>query len=437
MPQIARQRNKKQIAKYTIDKARGGSIFGEGGLATIVDSDELGITSTSKLVFYSYDFQSNEFLPIKQEDIPKDIFSRIVFKKFKNREGHDLPAGLDYAKTLLKKYIAKPSLIVYRFGTACLAEIAHHAIVVKITENTNEVYDTPIFIHNDKNYLFVVMDNKYIYPILEKYDNDAGKVHLEPSFSFEQVLQISEMVLRFTSVLHDNGYYHYDIKPENILYRKDESNLGFKFVLSDFGQLGTYGQFVGTPYYQSPLKGIYGHNVAMNYSKMTYKDLKKLTQHLLPTLERVGKACQTPGPIDVRELMGVSAAKAELDSFVNTLDLNKDFWRKWFAAIEKSLDTLQKVDETEARTICTDVGSIEGEVIRLIEQKHELFAIGLTIEQIAKHVNMTHEQSAFIKEFVKKLVEANIFTTGMNKRDFYYCSDAYAFLEEYITNAYD
>lgn len=109
--------------------------------------------------------------------------------------------------------------------------------------NIVSIYD--IGCHNNLNY--IAMD--YL---------PGGTIHerLQSGMSTAEVLQILRQIALALDHVHNKGYVHCDIKPDNILFREDGTA-----VLTDFGvaktlaaavQGSTAGTIVGTPHYMSP-----------------------------------------------------------------------------------------------------------------------------------------------------------------------------------------
>lgn len=109
--------------------------------------------------------------------------------------------------------------------------------------NIVSIYD--IGWHNNLNY--IAMD--YL---------PSGTVHerMQSGMSTAEVLQVLRQIALALDHVHNKGYVHCDIKPENILFREDGTA-----VLTDFGvaksvaaavQGSSAGTIIGTPHYMSP-----------------------------------------------------------------------------------------------------------------------------------------------------------------------------------------
>lgn len=71
----------------------------------------------------------------------------------------------------------------------------------------------------------------------------------QKSFSFQEHMKMLENVAAFLRVIHDNNYYHGDIKPGNIFY-KNHGNVNH-FYVGDYGSISK-GISIFTPVYASP-----------------------------------------------------------------------------------------------------------------------------------------------------------------------------------------
>lgn len=80
---------------------------------------------------------------------------------------------------------------------------------------------------------------------------------LESSFSLEKALPIFQQIVAGVDALHNSGIIHRDMKPANVIYRKDGSikivDLGIAKVAEDTNyELTKAGEVVGSPLYMSP-----------------------------------------------------------------------------------------------------------------------------------------------------------------------------------------
>lgn len=80
------------------------------------------------------------------------------------------------------------------------------------------------------------------------------KIKKRHQFTTDQVLQIMQSILNGLNAMHEKRIMHRDLKPQNILFREENS---FQCVIADFG-LATHadGQYIftrcGTPGYVAP-----------------------------------------------------------------------------------------------------------------------------------------------------------------------------------------
>ena len=99
---------------------------------------------------------------------------------------------------------------------------------------------------------YIVSDpnnHKYMYLILPLGDSSLKQYRFENKLSIKESIYMMYQILSAVALLHQNGLYHCDIKPENIIM------FGSKPVLADMGLSFPfeYNQYVcGTPTYTSP-----------------------------------------------------------------------------------------------------------------------------------------------------------------------------------------
>ncbi|KAI1144251.1 STE/STE20 protein kinase [Hypoxylon sp. FL0543] len=98
--------------------------------------------------------------------------------------------------------------------------------------------------------------------VLRHLDDDLLQTSIQKTLNRKEVKYVSRRILEALSVLHENGFVHTDIKPNNIFvnYRNEANEIRFSDVqLGDFG--GTYpqesewaksGTPIGAPIWNSP-----------------------------------------------------------------------------------------------------------------------------------------------------------------------------------------
>jgi serine/threonine protein kinase len=104
-------------------------------------------------------------------------------------------------------------------------------------------------------YDFGNVDNSY-YMIMEYLPGGDLKARINAGLKEEEALQILAQLGDALHLVHEKGFVHRDIKPDNVMFREDGSA-----VLTDFGiarlqsgadQVTVVGQVLGTPRYMSP-----------------------------------------------------------------------------------------------------------------------------------------------------------------------------------------
>jgi serine/threonine protein kinase len=140
------------------------------------------------------------------------------------------------------------------------------------------------------------------------YDGSVERF-MEENPGNRQDLQLLEKIfkdmLKALMFLAHKGAIHRDVKPANILYTKDQSATGLRFVLADFGlsreQLQARTLGVGTPLYMAP-------EMTTKGAKQSHKvDVYSLGATIL-ILGDAGGIASTRWPSNVREVREIRAA---------------------------------------------------------------------------------------------------------------------------------
>ena len=108
------------------------------------------------------------------------------------------------------------------------------------------------------------VDN-FFYISMEHLEGGDLKEKIDRGLELEQTLQIMEDAAEVLFFVHEKGYVHRDVKPPNIMFRKNG-----ELVLTDFGiakhiqqdsSLTVTGAILGSPYYLSPERAEDSKNV--------------------------------------------------------------------------------------------------------------------------------------------------------------------------------
>lgn len=103
--------------------------------------------------------------------------------------------------------------------------------------------------------LQVFRENEYLYLVFELLGESLQKTisHRDKPFSNEEVRYIAHQILNGLAVVHKQGFFHRDIKPDNLLW--GDNNL---LKIADFGlareirSRPPYTEYIGTRWYRAP-----------------------------------------------------------------------------------------------------------------------------------------------------------------------------------------
>lgn len=119
---------------------------------------------------------------------------------------------------------------------------------VGIPTDVQEFIDqyTPLSAKAKQIFVSNTLHNVLVY---ERFDGDIIGMYDQINWSDDTLKSMLKSALALLVVLHANGFYHMDIKPENILYKKESK----KFCLADYGLISDSWTKNGTLAYMSPL----------------------------------------------------------------------------------------------------------------------------------------------------------------------------------------
>ena len=101
--------------------------------------------------------------------------------------------------------------------------------------------------------------DQHVYIAMEYFGRGDLKERIDRGIAPEQALELLAQMARGLQAIHDAEVIHRDLKPQNIMFRDDDSlgilDFGIAKIASEETQLTEHGQVFGTPYYMSPEQG--------------------------------------------------------------------------------------------------------------------------------------------------------------------------------------
>jgi eukaryotic-like serine/threonine-protein kinase len=102
--------------------------------------------------------------------------------------------------------------------------------------------------------------HEHAYLAMEYFFNSDLKLRIDKGMTAAEALRVVWQLATGLATVHATGVVHRDLKPQNILFRTDNTlgivDFGIAKHVEDKAQLTVHGQVFGTPYYMSPEQGL-------------------------------------------------------------------------------------------------------------------------------------------------------------------------------------
>jgi len=229
-------------------KVKGGELLGCGGYGCVCTLDNLKTFDCKNFVLSDDHYKSLQ---------PNSYIWRLHYRS--NRDNNTYELLIENIDTFITKYKGE---IVFKhvendsiqmkeynnFQIVSVNEIPHSVLFTEY--NTDDFHDVKTFYCIECE-LVSNLSKRFIYTIMKKME---GTVY-NKILPFNSIKQLESTVSKFLGKLHERGYFHFDIKPENILYKQDTKR-EYEFVVSDYGFISyslEKGVKKGTSGYLSPM----------------------------------------------------------------------------------------------------------------------------------------------------------------------------------------
>jgi serine/threonine protein kinase len=407
-------------------KQKGGKIYGKGGFGQAVDIEEvlkenfndIDTTQTNKIVQDRFIFYNEKLQPITMSI---DV-SNIIFKMYTSdgNEINDVTTALEDIDKSKSSIISSKSV-----GVNSNTEIEYPERIREIAKNIivieSDVKDLFVMTSNNECIAFVIVngdnDIKRIYPVYKVFSGtlaeiEDGSSKILQSIDFRILLNT---IIRILVKLHNNGYYHNDIKPGNIFYKLNNNTI--EYTLADYGALRTTKESFETvtPKYQSMFGEYWGYNCEDECQKIsnTYNSSVSCYQDLMSNIDKVIDSCKqnTKSNSNTNSNSKVQVCHKCTTPPSSTNSGNNNMY-SFLNLVNASLKYLcnGNVPKNASISTCTDIKNTADKIKRIAFEKNDLYAVGITVMDLETTLKAKTGQvysDEFLK-FITKLVNGNV-----------------------------
>jgi serine/threonine protein kinase len=233
-------------------KLRGGTLknIGQGGFGTAYsidnEDDFNSLFEFYKKRYLRTDRDKCRMEIVRHNDNAEYTYSNLVLKEFKEKRLADLEiTNIGIVKQCIKdtyngnKCKSVFNNLNYHQGLECTPE----NIIEKYTPIHPLIKEIKFFSPNGVN------DRTLVPSVKREGDLYKKTKSLKNKISVDEIDKVYRSCLILLYALHSQGYYHFDIKPENIFYQAPDI-----YNLADYGLVGRVYGGQGSITYLSPLK---------------------------------------------------------------------------------------------------------------------------------------------------------------------------------------
>lgn len=271
-----------------------------------------------------------------EEIKPDNVLKSVVFKKFIKFD--EMVEEINSINKVIKAFALYEDRNIFK------EKLEKYTTLIIDNSTYNVVKDVKLAInYEDNGKLYSMVENLVPY---KKCDGDLEDFQFKNS---DQVLKFLESVIEFLYIIKKDNLYHGDIKPPNILYKKQGENVDF--YVSDYGSISS------NPILFSP---IYRHPDTLSFDNLIYQ----------------------------RNLLQECIAKS------NICNTNQD--------IINTVYNIYKVNRFGKRVN-------HGKVSINMKEAHDQFAIGITLLEVLARSNLSKDSKT---EHIMKILKALLNSTN-------------------------